>query len=268
MKKKNGFIATSVMFSFFLVFTMLSLLVLASYAHYRLLMNELNGEILNDLNENVISKKYVYLDNCIEDNTFESIMTDINDSSYPTFYQHWPKDNNNGYNYEPFYNKDANDHYVRLLSVPYNGSLSGKARLAKKFDRPISIKDDRKIYVAFNMFRNDNNDLNACTFGKVSIKIGEKTYSMSNDKILCGGYINWKDIHSQIFEVNVDSNDQQIIFETDGLKISDSFIGINYIRVVDITDLYKSGTKDEEMKEYLDSELPYDINENYVLERR
>ena len=41
--KKNGFIATSVMFSFFLVFITLSVLILLSYAHYRTLINQLNA---------------------------------------------------------------------------------------------------------------------------------------------------------------------------------------------------------------------------------
>lgn len=260
MKKKNGFIATSVMFSFFLVFTMLSLLVLASYAHYRLLMNELNGEILNDLNENVISKKYVKLHNYINDGTFKSIKEDHdnNDTTYKKFFESWRNDESK--NYEPYYDEIVNNYYVKLLSKS-NGST-----LIKTFNKKI-MGNNRKIYVAFNMFRPETIN---CLTGTVKLKIGTIEKNMTdNNKILCGDYINWSNVNSEIINIenNDEDDDQQIVFETLGVSEGDSFIGIKNIRVVDITDLYKSGTTDEKMKEYLDSELPNDFEEDYTLEK-
>lgn len=49
MKKKNGFIATSLIYTFFLVFAMLSILLLANYTHNRLLLRTFNTEIKGDL---------------------------------------------------------------------------------------------------------------------------------------------------------------------------------------------------------------------------
>lgn len=48
--RKNGFIATSILYSFFIVFALLALLVLATYSHYRILNDELNSSIKKELN--------------------------------------------------------------------------------------------------------------------------------------------------------------------------------------------------------------------------
>ena len=57
MMKKNGFIATSIMYSFFIVFSMLCLLTLGTYTHYRVLNNNLNNnikiEITNKINDEI-----------------------------------------------------------------------------------------------------------------------------------------------------------------------------------------------------------------------
>ena len=306
MKKKNGFIATSIMFSFFLVFTALSLLVLASYAHYRVLINSLNGEILRDLNDSVISKKYVSLNNCITDGDFRSIKDDYNKYGNPTseylkdesnlrnyykdFYDIWYKEGNNNYNAIPTFEPDINNHYVRLVNKLTDKSTVNKVRFAKQFDGK-KLKNDgqyHKVYVYFKMFRNGKID---CDSGTVSIRVGQNIYTMSNEKILCGEFVNWDETNSQIFDVYSDSDDQEITFNIenfgligeDGKNIlerycssnnpvdkekcySTHYVHIKDIKVVDITSLYKKGTTDEQMKKYLDKNLPY-IEENYPLAR-
>lgn len=326
MKKKNGFIATSIMFSFFLVFTALSMLVLASYAHFRVLINNLNGSILKDLNDNVISKKYTSLSNCITDGDFKSIKDDFDANPnnyqseqqssdnpaeqlwrresylknyYKKFYDNWYKQDNNNYNAIPYYsfcsasdeNADcSNDYYVRFLNKLNDKTTENKVRFAKQFDGK-KIKNDNqyhKVYIYFRMFRNSKID---CDSGTVSIRIGQKTYTMSNEKILCGEFINWDVANSQIFDVYSDSEDQEIIFNIENFGLigengknvlidycksskpedqikcySTHYVNIRDIKVVDITSLYKKGTTDDEMKEYLDKNLPY-IEENYPLAR-
>lgn len=49
MKNKKGFIAISVIFSFFIVFLMLITLNLTSYAQNRILMNQIKIDIKNEL---------------------------------------------------------------------------------------------------------------------------------------------------------------------------------------------------------------------------
>ena len=70
MKNKKGFIATSLMYSFFIVFALLALTILATYSHYRYLNNDLNMSILEELNHK-ISSKYARLYNFVEDGSFE-----------------------------------------------------------------------------------------------------------------------------------------------------------------------------------------------------
>ena len=68
--KKNGFIATSVMYSFFVVFALLSLTILATYSHYRSLNTSLNSSILDELNLRIVNK-YARLTNLVKDGNFD-----------------------------------------------------------------------------------------------------------------------------------------------------------------------------------------------------
>ena len=50
MKKKNGFIATSLIYSFFLVFITLFLTIIADYLQNKVLLNTIENDIKEDLN--------------------------------------------------------------------------------------------------------------------------------------------------------------------------------------------------------------------------
>lgn len=50
MKKKNGFIATSLIYSFFLVFITLFLTIIADYLQNKVLLNTIESDIKEDLN--------------------------------------------------------------------------------------------------------------------------------------------------------------------------------------------------------------------------
>lgn len=71
MKSKNGFFATSIIYSFFLVFALISALLLSNYAHNRLLVRDFNAEIKNDLNARG-NNKLANLKNLLQDSDFES----------------------------------------------------------------------------------------------------------------------------------------------------------------------------------------------------
>ena len=51
MKKKNGFISTSVIYSFFLIFITLFLALILNYMHSRMLLNKINESARNDINK-------------------------------------------------------------------------------------------------------------------------------------------------------------------------------------------------------------------------
>ena len=54
--KKNGFIATSLIYSFFLAFVALVSVILTTYSYYRTILNTLNKDILSGLNTEIQSK--------------------------------------------------------------------------------------------------------------------------------------------------------------------------------------------------------------------
>ena len=51
MKKKNGFIATSLIYSFFLVFITLFLTIIADYLQNKVLLNTIESDIKEDINK-------------------------------------------------------------------------------------------------------------------------------------------------------------------------------------------------------------------------
>lgn len=53
MKKKNGFIATSLIYSFFLVFITLFLTIIADYLQNKVLLNTIESDIKKDINETI-----------------------------------------------------------------------------------------------------------------------------------------------------------------------------------------------------------------------
>lgn len=71
MKTKNGFFATSIIYSFFLVFALISAILLSNYAHNRLLVRDFGNEIKNDLNARG-NNKLANVKNLIQDSDFES----------------------------------------------------------------------------------------------------------------------------------------------------------------------------------------------------
>ena len=68
--KKNGFIATSLIYSFFLAFVALVSVILTTYSYYRTILNTLNKDILGGLNTEIQSK-YITLENLIQNGSFE-----------------------------------------------------------------------------------------------------------------------------------------------------------------------------------------------------
>ncbi|MBR1416378.1 MAG: hypothetical protein IJ572_00980 [Bacilli bacterium] len=260
--KKNGFIATSVMFSFFLVFTALIVIVLAAYAHYKVLINNLNMSILDDLNENIIAHKYSFVSNAIKDGNLESIDKDFKSgltSTYPTFNGIWTGVKNNVVPYHD------NDNQISYLKFQYNGS--GSAKLSKSLDgkRFVNNRQDHKIYISYKIFKNG---LIECSDAKFSLSIGTSDIDVFDKTDLCGDFENWV-LKSKLITVFINNVKQEFKIEINGLNSSQQsrFIGIKDLVIADVTKLYKDGTTDEEMKSYLDINLPY-IDENYALARR
>jgi len=261
VKNKNGFIASSLMFSFFLVFILLSVLVLTSYTHYNLLIKNLNGTILTGLN-NAIAEKYAGIKNLVKNGKVEN-------TSSPWIL-------NSGARYVK--QETVNNEFLQILPNT-TGSFS------QSFE---SIPGNRVIYVAFSFNTWYPDNCTACTF---SVKLNGNRISnfyfydknMNNSFSILGtdSLVNNNDsAHLQNWNLfggiyRTTNTVNQITFEATGLKYyidnAGGVFGINNIVVADITNLYLDNKpeNDVEMIKYLLNELPYvDYEQKYSLPKK
>jgi hypothetical protein len=224
---------------------------MATYTQYQTLINSSNENVLNDLNDNVIIGKYTTLYNSIIDGDFDSIKTGAFNSTA------WKL----GTNAEAYNDEETQrSSYIRLK--PTAASFYQKinsSRLLKK--RATSSK----IYVRYNVFRNytincdNDSDQPRLVIGTGSYAV---PYELKPENRLCGEYSSWNK-YSQILEVNVNSDDQSLVFNVSNMTsgkaevtdVSTLHINIDNVMVIDVTDMYKDGTTDEMVKNFLDAEL-------------
>ncbi len=167
MKNKNGFISTSIMISFFMVFILISTLVLASYTHYRYLLQGLNSSILSDLNE-VIDSKYVTLKNIVKDGSFENYN---NNNSDWTFEGDYIKVKNQS---EADYLTSFDGDYSVVFGYNVSNDIKDFNSLLKQ---KISIKKKGKRYYYFSYKIDRNTDVSdVCS--NSSTKYNQKRYNI------------------------------------------------------------------------------------------
>lgn len=148
MKNKKGFLAISVIFSFFIVFLMLITLILASYAQNRILMNQVKKDIKNNLNLTIkIPEKPV-------------VLVPVNDSTVKIEDYIYYDPTNTSYNNSTFSTAFSNGDYTRY-SV-YKGELDPTEL---KVWKVIKI-DDNYIY-AISLY---------CSSAEIKL-LGQSTYS-------------------------------------------------------------------------------------------
>ena len=243
--KKNGFIATSLMFSFFIIFLTMTLMIMATYTQYQTLINSSNENVLNDLNDNVIIGKYTTLYNSIIDGDFDSIKNGAFNSTA------WKLNSNAvAYNDE----ETQRSSYIRLKpTLASFGQTINSSRLLKKRDT------SSKIYVRYNVFRNYTIK---CTSDQPYLISGSRSYKLKEENRLCGEYASWT-MYSEILTVTVDSDYQHLGFSINNMTsgkaditdVNTLHINIDNVMVIDVTDMYKDGTTDDMVKNFLDAEL-------------
>ncbi|HCY44250.1 MAG TPA: hypothetical protein DHU33_02355 [Firmicutes bacterium] len=186
--KKNGFIATSLIYSFFLAFVALVSVILATYSYYRTILNTLNKDILSGLNTEIQSK-YITLENLIQNGSFEDstnkwgsqVNVEIPAAS-ENISAHGAKSLRlNTSNYT------ANSQVQQSVTVPTNiASISGK----------------HQYYLRFRIFRNGNLVFSGGDAANAYANISVAT----NSKIGLGGaFTNWS-LASMVIEGNAASS--------------------------------------------------------------
>ena len=245
--KKNGFIATSLIYSFFLAFVALVSVILATYSYYRTILNTLNKDILSGLNTEIQSK-YITLENLIQNGSFEDstnkwgsqVNVEIPAAS-ENISAHGAKSLRlNTSNYT------ANSQVQQSVTVPTNiASISGK----------------HQYYLRFRIFRNGNLVFSGGDAANAYANISVAT----NSKIGLGGaFTNWS-LASMVIEGNAASSitanftannsvlDHQGKTDTDvggGRALS---VYIDDVMLIDVTELSsKLGISGDALKNRLD----------------
>lgn len=144
--KENGFIATSLIYSFFIAFVSLVAVILGTYSYYRGALNKLNSNVLSSLN-NRISNKYILLTNLVENGSFENDLSTY-DFTGVTMIENKPGDMNNPV--------ASGFKSLQLNSVSYNGNMpqNKNAKLIKRFQPLVKYPSNQQYYVRFKMFKN------------------------------------------------------------------------------------------------------------------
>src|SRR5574344_1360662 len=194
MPKKNGFIATSIIYSFFVVFSLVTLTILANYPHYRILFNNLNGNILSDLN-NLIANDYANLPNLVSNGDFET--TDgwtLNNSKISLVTQSDIENGSLAVSYSGLGSAYLNDNFETnsSSSIMQDLNLINKVKLDNK---------KHKFYVRFRLYRNGNvnsTDGNVC----LGTYCFDNVLTTFDSKKTWDQQANWT-IKSAIFEITL-----------------------------------------------------------------
>lgn len=238
MKNNKGFIATSIMYSFFMVFTIICLLILATYSHFRSLINNINNNVLSELNE-VISNKYAYACNLVSNGNFDEGTLNWNTA---------------------ISNYDTTIKYSGLRSAKFEGLGNTIYQDINLKNNSVSIDSlSHKFYLAFRLSRNE-----PVTDADISLTIGSQEYkfnkymlafderavktcaSEGKSRYSCS-FRNWNISSAIIDDVNVSSPNAQLKISANGGRAY-----IDDVILMDITGVYGDGTEDDEMKTYLD----------------
>jgi hypothetical protein len=250
-KAKNGFIATSIIYSFFIVFALLALTILGMYMHYRTLVNSVNNSVLNDLNEN-IEAKYVQLTNIVENSGFENT---TGEPPTPTLTP-WGVNNasladNTSYNSIHSLNNSIHSLKFNVNKSKDDCSAYQNMAIGNAFSKDNS---NHKIYVRFRLFIKNI----TANSSEVFLKYNNNNYYFADNNVnvlsdTSKGFNNWV-IKSEIFDIRLSSNDSddimQLSFQINGIKNTTDEVYIDEVMIVDVSKYIQD-------KDKLDNELPY-----------
>lgn len=248
--KKNGFIATSIMYSFFAVFSIVALFTLASYSHYRTLIDNINDGVLDELNT-LISGKYLTLYNLIIDGDFD-------DTKDTTSWNYTNSQKIKNGNVSTSINTSYSGDYAARLKPKTTSQISQSFTITNKVN-PDSAS--HKIYVAYRISSNGpNNGTNS-----IVLNASGNNYNLDSTP-LNASFNNWN-LYSQIISVNVNSDAAWSLAFNINNNTNNTYTFLDNIMVIDISDMYNSSSvTDIQMKTYLDTNLNY-FNGSYSISK-
>ena len=245
----KGFIATSVLYSFFVVFLMLSLFILNTYENHRVLIENLNSNILNTLNDE-ISNKYVLIKNHVSNGDFEenTALSGLSNS-----------ERNNT-------NSATGTYSLMMHKTPTtaNSAFSINASWLENDNK------SHKFYFAYRVFRkgivNGTSEI-SLNFGSTKYKFTSLSLNMT-DMNDWANTSNWS-IQSQIINnVIVNNQTAKVTFSISN-QTSEYQTFIDQVMLIDITNFKLDGStiSDAQIKEYFDLNVPF-FTQSYAIPRK
>lgn len=236
MKRKNGFFSMSIIYSFFIVFVMISAVLLSNYAHNRALIRDYNKDIKENL-DNEGNNKLANLKNLLNNGSFETntSWTFSGSAAYDTSQQY------NGIRSVLFYGEDSDNKMTQILSG-------------------VTIKRNHVYYVQLRMFTTAGEEV-TFTKSRIYLKSGTDEIEFNNGSIYsalenpnptltppvsyqCVRYKNCYRSANWEYKIGVvnstpvlrDIQDPQFIIEQEGTKEADIYI--DCVMLIDLTDAY------------------------------
>lgn len=242
MRKKNGFFSMSLIYSFFLVFVLISAILLANYAHNRLLTKNFNDDIKENLNDRG-ERKLINLRNKVQNSNFES--DSISNQDYQWILENAAYASNQMYLGE------------RSIALNSNGENKITQHLAKNI-----IKEDHEYFFQYAYFTAgqevDFNDYQILIRNNSS-----KVYYFQNLNNSNLNSPNWV-VEGFTITTNDLNEDDDWYLEIVKTGASSNPLYIDAILLTDLTQAY--GYSDEPTIEWLNDNIEY-FESNYIYQR-
>ncbi len=174
MNRKDGFVATSLIYSFFLAFLAIFAALLANYISNKTILDRFNGDTLDDLNNRTFSLN-IYATNANIDSGF-AFTNLLAEATFETLL-YW---NNEGGNFSQITNYDGKQFAIKKET---NSSTSS-------IDQEVYILDNTKYYYSVrckNMADDETNILKSYlkndlhSFGTLSCKPADDSWQKNSD---------------------------------------------------------------------------------------
>lgn len=221
----KGFIATSLVYAFFLVFVAVVATVLATYTHNRILISNVNGGVQEDLNQS-IGSKYITIKNILKNSDFE-------EDSYWTF--------GNTYNLDPTFSSYRG---VKSLSISKGDSFIEQ--------RVKNLIANHYYYVRYYIFRNGLfNEGSSSAVTLQNLENNNITVDFNLNFVTDEVYANW-DLMSNIAQINKEGDYKLSIVGTN-LDGTFSNLSIDSLMLIDVTDLISAGNSVPDTKTFMDT---------------
>jgi len=216
MNRKKGFIATSLIYSFLILFASLIVLILNTYTYYRESLDSYNRNILTSLNNN-IEGKYVSLTNLVENSSFENGMNS------------WIKEGN--FNITNYTKNSGNNAGIFTGKSNITDVVIFNRHLAKLKSNSFQCEQNHYYYVSYHTFTTGN----ISTFFGMGTGIGLYTNGNTHLKSLTRGFTNWKKESSIVRSTVTTTNcNFQVLYNNDSDSVS---FFLDDVVVADVTEV-------------------------------